>query len=94
MTSTNTTPSEETKSKNERSRVMTAVFIGAIIGDSGVIYLTSHGAKVRDRVDPAVDRIVGALDNVQTVRTGVKSLAVVVLIVGWVYVPNAVAWLR
>ena len=81
MTSTNA-QSQETKSTNDRSRVVTAVFLGAILGGVwGWLYLTSRGAKARGRVDPAVDRIVDALEKVQTVRAVVKSLAVLVLVV-------------
>jgi hypothetical protein len=68
---------------------MTAVCVGAILGGVwGWLYLTSRGSTVRDRVDPALDRVVDALDKMQSLRTVVKSLAVVALIVGCLCVPG------
>ena len=81
--------SDAAKSSDDRSHVMTAVCIGAILGGVwGWLYLTSQGHTVRDRVDPALDRIVEALDKVQSLRTVVKSLAVATVIVGCLCVPR------
>ena len=82
--------SEDNKSTAYRSGVMTAVVVGAIVGGVwGWLYLTPRGARLRDRVDPAVDRIVDALETVQGLRAAVKSLAVVILIAGFVSIPSA-----
>jgi hypothetical protein len=64
---------------------MRAVCIGAIVGGVwGWLYLTPRGEKVRDRVDPAVDRIVDGLEKVQSLRSAVKALAVLILMSGLV----------
>jgi len=81
--------SDAAKSSDDRSHVVTAVCIGAILGGVwGWLYLTSQGNTVRDRVDPALDRIVDALDKVQSLRTVVKSLAVLTVIAGCLCVPH------
>jgi hypothetical protein len=80
---------DATSANNNRS-VMRAVCVGAILGGVwGWLYLTSRGSKARDRIDPAVDRIVDALEQVQTLRTVVKSLAVLALVVGSLGLPTA-----
>lgn len=83
MASTDTKGAETNSTTNDRS-VMTAVCIGAFLGGVwGWLYLTSSGIKVRDRVDPALDRVVDALDKMQSLRATVKSLAVVAIVVGY-----------
>jgi hypothetical protein len=76
---------DDATSTPDGSRVVTAVFVGAILGGVwGWLYFTPRGNTVRDRVDPAVDRIVDALEKVQSLRSVVKSLAVLVLAIGLV----------
>jgi len=89
MTSTDA-QNGDTKSATDRSRVMTAVCVGAILrGVWGWLYLTSQGNTLRDRADPAIDRIVDALDKMRSLRTVVKSLAMLTVIAGCLFVPRA-----
>jgi hypothetical protein len=79
--------SEDTKSTDDRS-LMTAVCLGAFLGGVwGWLYLTSRGAKLRDRIDPSVDRIVDTLDKVHGLRAALKSLAVLTLVAGGLGLP-------
>lgn len=48
----------------ERSRVMTAACAGAAIGGVWAwLYFTEQGGRVRDHIEPTVDRFVAALDQ-------------------------------
>jgi len=50
---------------SERSRVVTAACVGAAIGGIwGWLYLTGKGGRVRDQIEPTIDRFVAALDQV------------------------------
>lgn len=47
---------------DERSRVLLATFIGAVIGGAwGWLYLTENGRRVRDQIEPKLDDFVGEL---------------------------------
>ena len=51
---------------DERSRVLTATFLGAVIGGVwGWLYLTEGGRRVRDQIEPRLDNFIGELTRVR-----------------------------
>ena len=47
---------------DERSRVLMATFLGAVIGGVwGWLYLTQQGRRVRDQIEPKLDDFLGEL---------------------------------
>jgi hypothetical protein len=51
---------------DERSRVLLATFLGAVIGGAwGWLYLTENGRRVRDQIEPKLDDFVGELTRVR-----------------------------
>jgi len=68
---------------DERSRVLLATFLGAVIGGTwGWLYLTENGRRVRDQIEPKLDdfvseltRVRGTVDKARTAATeGWRSL--------------------
>ena len=51
---------------DERSRVLLATFLGAVVGGAwGWLYLTENGRRVRDQIEPKLDDFVGELTRVR-----------------------------
>lgn len=51
---------------DERSRVLMATFLGAVIGGVwGWLYLTEHGRRIRDQIEPKLDDFVGEISRVR-----------------------------
>ncbi len=51
---------------DERSRVLTATILGAIVGGvGGWLYLTENGRRVRDQIEPKLDDFVNELTRVR-----------------------------
>ena len=69
---------------DERSRVLMATFMGAVIGGVwGWLYMTESGRRVRDQIEPRLDdfmrelaRMRGTVDKARTAANeGWRSLA-------------------
>lgn len=61
---------------DERSRVLMATFLGAIIGGVwGWLYLTEHGRRVRDRIEPKLDDFIHELTRVRGTVEKARSAA-------------------
>ena len=59
-----TCPSWRTRRRtvDERSRVLTATLIGAVAGGVwGWLYLTEHGRRIRDQIEPKLDDFIGEI---------------------------------
>jgi hypothetical protein len=59
---------EKTKEADvdERARVLTTTFIGAVIGGVwGWLYMTESGRRVREQIDPRLDDFLGELARVR-----------------------------
>jgi hypothetical protein len=51
---------------DERSRVLTATFIGAVAGGVwGWLYLTEQGRRIRDQIEPKLDDFIGEISRVR-----------------------------
>ena len=51
---------------DERSRVLTATFLGAVIGGVwGWLYMTESGRRVRDQIEPRLDDFIGEITRVR-----------------------------
>ena len=51
---------------DERSRVLTATFLGAVIGGVwGWLYMTESGRRVRDQIEPRLDDFLGEITRVR-----------------------------
>ena len=51
---------------DERSRVLTATFLGAVIGGVwGWLYLTESGRRVREQIDPRLDAFINEITKVR-----------------------------
>ena len=51
---------------DERSRVLTATFLGAVIGGVwGWMYLTEGGRRVRDQIEPRLDDFIGEITRMR-----------------------------
>ena len=51
---------------DERSRVLMATFMGAVIGGVwGWLYLTENGRRIRDQIEPKLDDFLGELTRVR-----------------------------
>ncbi|HET7218968.1 MAG TPA: hypothetical protein VFJ02_13020 [Vicinamibacterales bacterium] len=51
---------------DERSRVLMATCIGAVIGGVwGWLYLTEGGRRVRDQIEPTLDGLIGEMSRVR-----------------------------
>jgi hypothetical protein len=51
---------------DERSRVLTATFLGAVIGGIwGWLYMTESGQRVRDQIEPRLDGFLSELTRVR-----------------------------
>jgi hypothetical protein len=51
---------------DERSRVLLATFIGAIVGGVwGWLYLTEQGRRIRDQIEPKLDDFIGEVTRVR-----------------------------
>ena len=62
----------------DRSRVLTAACAGAVIGGIwGWVYLTDSGRRVRERIEPTIDRLTDELKrarvNGQKAKTAVEE---------------------
>jgi hypothetical protein len=52
---------------DDRSRVLAAAAVGAVLGGLwGWFYLTSRGAELRERVDPALNRTFDVIGKAQS----------------------------
>lgn len=51
---------------DERSRVLMATFLGAVVGGTwGWLYLTDNGRRVRDQIEPKLDDFVREMTRVR-----------------------------
>ena len=51
---------------DERSRVLTASFIGAVVGGVwGWLYMTEKGRRIRDQIEPKLDDFIGEISRVR-----------------------------
>ena len=51
---------------DERSRVLLATFLGAVVGGMwGWLYMTESGRRVRDQVEPKLDDFINELTRVR-----------------------------
>jgi hypothetical protein len=51
---------------DERSRVLTATFLGAVIGGVwGWLYMTESGRRVRDQIEPRLDNFIGEITRLR-----------------------------
>jgi hypothetical protein len=51
---------------DERSRVLMATFMGAVIGGVwGWLYLTEAGRRIRDQIEPKLDDFIGEITRVR-----------------------------
>jgi hypothetical protein len=51
---------------DERSRVLMATFMGAVIGGVwGWLYLTENGRRIRDQIEPKLDDFIGEISRVR-----------------------------
>ena len=84
------TKSDQAKTTSDRSRVVAAACVGAALGGVwGWLYLTSSGARVRDRLDPVFDGAADALDKVQAFRAvSARVTTLVVLFVAAMLMPQ------
>jgi hypothetical protein len=61
---------------DERSRVLMATFLGAVIGGVwGWLYLTQQGRRVRDQIEPKLDDFLGELTRVRGTVEKARSAA-------------------
>lgn len=57
---------------SDRSRVLGAAFAGAAIGGIwGWFYMTDRGRLLRDRIDPVLNRLAGAVGKAYAARTAI-----------------------
>jgi hypothetical protein len=51
---------------DERSRVLGATFLGALVGGLwGWLYLTENGRRIRDQIEPKLDNLVNEIGRVR-----------------------------
>lgn len=51
---------------DERSKVLMATLVGAVAGGVyGWLYMTEHGRRVRDQIEPKLDDFMGELTKVR-----------------------------
>jgi len=61
---------------DERSRVLTATFIGAVAGGVwGWLYLTEQGRRIRDQIEPKLDDFIGEISRVRGTVDKVRTAA-------------------
>jgi hypothetical protein len=61
---------------DERSRVLIASVIGALAGGLwGWLYLTEHGRRIRDQIEPKLDDFVGEITRVRGTVEKARSAA-------------------
>jgi len=60
----------------ERSRVLLATFLGAVVGGTwGWLYLTENGRRVRDQIEPKLDDFISELTRVRGTVNKARSAA-------------------
>jgi hypothetical protein len=61
---------------DERSRVLMATFLGAVVGGlGGWLYLTEGGRRVRDQIEPKIDDFMNELTRVRGTVEKARSAA-------------------
>ena len=61
---------------DERSRVLMATFMGAVIGGVwGWLYMTENGRRVRDQIEPKLDDFVNELTRMRGTVEKARSAA-------------------
>jgi hypothetical protein len=61
---------------DERSRVLTATFIGAVVGGIwGWLYMTERGRRIRDQIEPKLDDFIGEISRVRGTVEKARSAA-------------------
>ena len=61
---------------DERSRVLMATFLGAVIGGAwGWLYMTENGRRVRDQIEPKLDDFVNELTRMRGTVEKARSAA-------------------
>ena len=59
-------PGKKEADVDERSRVLMATFLGAVIGGVwGWLYMTESGRRVRDQIEPRLDDFMGELTRMR-----------------------------
>ena len=59
---------------DDRSRILTAACAGAAIGGLWAwMYLTDNGRRVRDRIDPAIGRLIDELNHMREAAEKAKG---------------------
>ena len=75
-TSVTTAPGNKEADVDERARVLTATFLGAVIGGVwGWLYLTEGGRRVRDQIEPRLDDFIGEITRVRGTVEKAKTAA-------------------
>jgi len=61
---------------DERSRVVMAAFLGAVVGAVwGWLYMTDHGRRVRDQIEPKLDAFMNELTRMRGTVEKARSAA-------------------
>src|SRR5919206_2428668 len=61
---------------DERSRVLMATFMGAVIGGVwGWLYMTENGRRIRDQIEPKLDDFMGELSRVRSTVEKARNAA-------------------
>ena len=61
---------------DERSRVLAATCLGAVVGGVwGWLYLTEGGRRVRDQIEPTLDSLIGEMSRVRGTVEKARSAA-------------------
>jgi hypothetical protein len=67
---------KEADVNDERSRVLLATFLGAVIGGAwGWLYLTENGRRVRDQIEPKLDNFIAEMTRVRGTVEKARSAA-------------------
>jgi hypothetical protein len=67
---------KEADVNDERSRVLLATFMGAVIGGVwGWLYLTEKGRRVRDQIEPKLDSFISEMTRVRGTVEKARSAA-------------------
>ena len=61
---------------DERSKVLMATLVGAVVGGVyGWLYMTEHGRRVRDQIEPKLDDFMSELTRVRGTVEKARSAA-------------------
>lgn len=61
---------------DESSRVLLSTLVGAMLGSVvGCLYLTDHGRRVRDQIEPTLDAITSELQRARKTAAKLRKVA-------------------